>query len=173
MGKVVDWWKICRRFQSWICLRRSESILCASVTLFACGWLIHFFATFSPLPFTVIVITFWNFFPLLNFNRMFPPPPPFPFLSSTHSFLATLLHKFALSLVLCTHTAAVLFPSTFLLSFCFCSDWIGARRDGYFFYFSFAVFFILLFLYFHLEGKTSEIYSFYPQKCSGNERRKW
>lgn len=79
MGKVVDWWKICRRFQSWICLRRSESILCASVTLFACGWLIHFFATFSPLPFTVIVITFWNFFsPFLISIACFRPPfPPF------------------------------------------------------------------------------------------------
>lgn len=152
MGKVVDWWKICRRFQSWICLRRSESILCASVTLFACGWLIHFFATFSPLPFTVIVITFWNFFsPFLISIACF--RPPFPTLSSTHSFLATLLHKFALSLVLCTHIAAVLFPSTFLFSFCFCSDWIGARRDGYFFIFPSLSFLFCFFFTFTWRGK--------------------
>ena len=118
-----------------------------------CLWLVNpFLYHLFPFPSPLSLLLFKTFFPFLNFNRMF--PSPVPTLSSTHSFLATLLHKFALSLVPCTHIAAVLFPSTFLFSFCFSSDWIGARRDGYFFLLLHSpFFFILSFLYFHLEGK--------------------
>lgn len=108
----------------------------------------------------------------------------FPFLISIACFRSPFppFHPLIHFLLLCY--ISLRFPSCFALisQLCcshlhFCSVFVFAlnwsEKGWLFFYFSFTVFFILLFLYFHLEGKTSEIYSFYPQKCSGNERRKW